>query len=160
MKIITLHSKVHGLKEVLIDDEDYEKVSKHTWWVSKVDKKGTVYVRGLISINKKEYLHRYIMNISDRNILVDHKDFNPLNNQKNNLRICTKRQNQNNRRKINLETSTSKYIGVHLNGGKYWQARAAGKYIGLFKTEEEAAKARDKKLIELYGDFANLNFKQ
>jgi len=43
-----------------------------------------------------------------------------------------------------------------------WEARISFNtkkiYLGSYKTKEEAARAYDKKAIELFGEFAQLNF--
>lgn len=56
---------------------------------------------------------------------------------------------------------SSPYIGVWLCGGK-WRAHISKDYkchdLGVFSTEIEAAVARDKVAVELYGDAAKLNF--
>ena len=57
---------------------------------------------------------------------------------------------------------SSKYIGVSLNK-RYnkWQSEITHqnkKYsLGSFKDEKQAAEAYNKKAVELYGEFANLN---
>ena len=86
--------------------------------------------------------------------LPEHKDQNPQNNHVKNLRWATYRQNNLNKAKAsgyNGVTSTSKYYGVARtqNPGKPWRARATSAHgenvhIGVFVTEIEAAKARDK----------------
>lgn len=159
MKVIKITSKVYGIKEIFVDDEDYESLIRTTWWLTKVNKKGDLYVAGLIDVNTRVYLHRHLMNASS-GFLVDHKDRNPLNNQRSNLRICSKAENQRNRKKI--ENTSSKYIGVHKHLCGKWQAAVSYNrehfYLGLFETELEAAIARDIKTKELHGDFATLNF--
>jgi hypothetical protein len=96
------------------------------------------------------------------NMLTDHKDFNGLNCQRNNLRNCTKSQNQMNKK----SRGASNYLGVHYQywkDSKYITASIRLKrdcfYLGIFKTEEAAARAYDVKAKELFGEFANLNFK-
>jgi hypothetical protein len=57
--------------------------------------------------------------------------------------------------------NTSGFIGVRNRRGKF-EARTGinGRiHVGTFSTDEEAARARDVKVLELYGPSADLNFK-
>lgn len=98
--------------------------------------------------------------------LVDHKNRNPYNNKRSNLRVCNRSQNNSNRekyiRKINNKIiTTCNFIGVRFHKGKY-EARVSFKnkvyHVGTFDTAEEAAIARDRKALEIQGEFAVLNF--
>lgn len=144
-----------GIK-VEIDDEDLIRCENHTWWIgTNVDKRPYTIIR-----KKHVLLHRFIMENYDNLITIDHKDRNIYNNKKDNLRIATHAQNSWNR-KIK-KTCNNKYKGVYkVYGNKYIaDIMVNGKrhMIGKFKSEEIAAKARDKKAIEFHGEFAYLNF--
>lgn len=139
-----------------VDDEDFPVVSRINWLV---DANG--YAR-----NKNFLMHRLLLGFPSQYIL-DHKDHNKLNNQKSNLRLTTQQQNRFNQSK--RRGSTSPYKGVRLHGRlrkKPWIASIAktidGKlkrfHLGCFPNEVEAAKAYDLKAIELFGEFAYLNF--
>ena len=117
----------------------------------------------------KMYMHRYIMNAKKGNI-VDHKNGDTLNNKKDNLRFCTASQNTVNSR-YSKNMGSSVYRGVsYKKKGKHmvnersrpWLAQITYQSkchpLGYFATEEEAARARDKKALELHGEFARLNF--
>jgi hypothetical protein len=87
---------------------------------------------------------------------VDHIDHNGLNNQQSNLRNCTGSQNQRNKRGY----GKSNYIGVYPDKGSYRAYIFVGgiiKYLGSFKSEKDAATARDIASKEYYGEYANLN---
>lgn len=174
MKIIIINSVKHGVKEVLCDDEDYEKATLFKWHVCK--SKDTFYAASqtpmINGVRSKILMHRYLTNQSDGKIEVDHKDHNGLNNQRSNLRVCVDGQNKRNRNKN--KSSLSKYIGVRLKTVKVksgivkkWQANIECK--GVCKTgrlypftddgERMAAIQRDEMAIKYFREFANLNFK-
>ena len=89
------------------------------------------------------------------------KDGDGLNNQKANLRICTRSQNKMNGK--SYKNSSSKYKGIWwVKKNKKWRVRIRLNnktiHLGYFKDETEAAKAYDSKAKELFGEFARLNF--
>lgn len=108
---------------------------------------------------RKLYLHREIMRALG-DIEVDHRRTkDTLDCTDGNLRLASHDQNKFNRGKT-LQ-NTSGYVGVH-RGDCAWIATIShnDKYlhIGSFPDRESAAVARDKKAIELRGEFAHLNF--
>lgn len=146
-----------------IDDDDFDKVSELKW---QAERRGNVhYARGVYYTvkrkSKKVYMHRLIMNAMSKEC-VDHKDHNGLNNQKSNLRKCSRA--ENNRNASSKNGATSKYLGVDLTGrpnNRRWRAaichNGKRKHIGHFDTEEEAAIAYNNQAIILHGEFARLN---
>lgn len=90
---------------------------------------------------------------------IDHIDHNGLNNQRNNLRFATSRQNQQSRRK----NQSSLYKGVTYREDRgSWRARIRidGELIslGYYAAPEDAAKAYDVAAITHFGEFAFTNF--
>ncbi len=89
---------------------------------------------------------------------MDHKNRCGLDNHRINLRNATPRQNCANRRRT---PGVSGYRGV-LPRGRKWEAQIMGRHgplrLGLFDDPAEAARVRDRKAIELHGEFAYLNF--
>ncbi len=144
-------------KCALVDDEDYEELSKHKWCATKTAC-GFVAVRE--KAGKRILMHRQIMS-APKSLDVDHKNHNTLDNRKENLRICSPSQNLANQR---LRTGgTSKYKGVCWHkANKKWAACVRFKWenihLGLFNDEIKAAQAYDRKAVELFGEFAWLNF--
>ena len=78
----------------IVDDNDYEAVSKSTWYLEKSNQR--YYPRTRLK-QKLIRIHRFIMNPPD-GMEVDHIDGNPLNNCRDNLRICTRTENLQNRK--------------------------------------------------------------
>lgn len=141
-----------------IDERDYAMLSLYKW---RVDKDGYAVAWSKQVNGKRQLLkmHRLILGVDDRSILVDHKNNNKLDNRAENLREATVQQNAMNRKR-NKDKKSSNYKGVFLERNRY-RARIAynGKYIsiGTYSTELEAVIAYNKKAIELYGEFACLN---
>ena len=127
---------------VLIDGEDYLRVTQYTWWVNAY---GYWMCKPEVGRNNERlYLARFILNY-DGPLVVDHIDRNPNNNQKSNLRIATRSVNAMNSKL--RTTNTSGVAGVRFvkHRGK-WQARIKIDYqeksLGYFLTFEEAVQAR------------------
>ncbi len=141
---------------ILLDDEDYDRCSKHTWGLigtgqgalkATIDSQ-PVYLVHFIMQNKRTY---------------DHKDRNPLNNQKTNFREANHHQNMQNRDKFEdgIRTYSSKHKGVSKCNKNKWRAKItySGKVIilGYFYDEIDAAKAYNDVAIKYHGEFAVLN---
>lgn len=106
----------------------------------------------------KIYLHRELMGAL-KNQIIDHKDRNPLNNQKSNLRFCTQAQNLANKRRLGKFKRIFK--GVHQVRNRWYASISPnGKviFLGGFSSAIEAGKAYDNAALKYFGDFASLNF--
>lgn len=144
----------------LIDDEDAERVLQHRWWLHGKGRTNTVYAAARI-VQGTTLLHRFILNVSDPDIHVDHIDLDGLNCCKSNLRIATHQQNQRNRAKYNCNTTG--YKGVFRNpSSSKWRAMITvnGKcvHIGYFVDIIDAARAYDEAAIMYFGEYARTNF--
>lgn len=149
-------------KYALVDDKDYKNIwmiSNRKWQLSgrgyPIRKHKNVLTGKIESI----YLHKLIMG-NPLGMQVDHKDHNPLNNRRKNLRICTVQENRRNQRKF--INASSIFKGVHWNKAcKKWRTcitiNRKPIHLGLFKDEKQAALAYNKKAEELFGNFALLN---
>lgn len=164
MKKIDISTKTYPNTFALVDDKDYEWLSMYHWYTNKREG-GKLYAARNVcggGKQKKEVMHIAIMGYSEGEE-VDHKNGNTLDNQRLNLRHCTHAENSRNR--LNSKNSTSGYKGVGWHKiGKKWQARIGynnkRKHLGLFFCLVKAAKCYDKAATELFGEFANLNFKK
>jgi hypothetical protein len=80
---------------------------------------------------------------------IDHKNRNAFDNRLTNLRLATDCQNMWNKTKpksIFGKPVSSKYIGVSLHSPGFWTAVFRKKYLGLFRSEIEAAICRDNQI--------------
>ncbi len=144
----------------LVDDQDYEELSRHKWSAFKSGK--TWYARrgfGPRSHQKQVYMHQQILN-PPPGLQCDHINGDGLDNRRCNLRVCTQSQNQHNRR---LQGGTSEFKGVHwYKAQNKWRAKIThnGKryHLGAFPDETDAARAYDNAAREFFGKFARPNF--
>lgn len=144
----------------LIDDCDYDLISRYKWQLLNHGKRKYAYTTYSVKNRTQHiYMHRLIMD-TPKGMEVDHINFNGLDNRRANLRNCSKSQNHFNFRKAK---STSIYKGVTLvpSTGK-WHARIKINqktiHLGTYVEEVDAAKVYDKAAIELAGEYAILNF--
>ena len=137
-----------------VDVADYEELRQYTWHASRNG--GKVYAV-CHKDGKAVSMPRMIMK-PPKGTIVDHIDLNSLNNRRCNLRVCTQEENLVNR---GPKGGSSRFVGVH-RCGKKWRAGVSRQgvyhYLGLFDDEVEAAKARDRKAVEVHGQYAYLNF--
>lgn len=147
----------------MVDDKDYELLNSYKWQCQKTTNSDLVYASRSVKINglkKKVLMHRQIMGVTDEKILVDHKDNNPLNNQSENLRLCSKKENQKNVRVH--KDNVSGFIGVSWRPSRNkYRARIFdnGKEVSLghFENAFDAAVAYNAAAVRVHGEFANLN---
>ncbi|AUZ30161.1 hypothetical protein C1T27_07345 [Bacillus licheniformis] len=136
--------------ETLISIEDLEVVKSfpNTWYGYWVKRRQTYIVAGNLpwkkgEKRKRELLHRWIMN-PEKDMVVDHINFNTLDNRRGNLRILTNAQNSQNR-KGPPKNNSSGYMGVHRReSGKYiayLYSQHKRVYLGTFETAEKAYRA-------------------
>ena len=139
--------------EIIADADDLEKLNKYSWCISK-----TGYP--VANINYKvTKMHRYILGLSDPTIIVDHKNRNPFDNRKANLRICTIADNTRN--KSVSKNCKSGHIGIRKTPyGRYNVRITCNRkeiYVGNFKTLEEAIAARKTAEQKYHGEFGSHN---
>ena len=160
----------------LCDDQDYPLLSRFIWYMGSEVKNGGGYpccfIYGKNNTRKQIFMHQLVCAGATN---MDHIDLNKLNNQSDNLRVATHQLNGWNKGKAKgcrHGAPTSQYKGVSycpLRGKPRWKAhfkyveqgkdKSTGKYIcvGYFWSEEDAAKAYDKKVKEMRGEYAWTN---
>ena len=153
--IIRLILNSYPNKKVLINRSKYDDVKYYNWYLLKG------YVVAKIN-NRITKLHKFVMNINDPYVLIDHIDSNILNNCIDNLRISDNSKNAHNKAKT--KNTSSKYLGVYFfKPRKNWQASIKYNYqnilIGRYIDEINAARARDLYIkIHLPDQHYKLNF--
>jgi hypothetical protein len=144
-------------KVVMVDKEDLHKIKNNCWYSTERN-----YVR-TVKDNVNISLHRVILNYWGEEV-IDHIDGNPLNNKKENLRVCTVPENGRNHKVQSNNTSGSTGVSWNKRSNK-WQAYIVTfktqKHIGYFTSYEDAVKARKEAELQLHGEYsAHVNRKE
>lgn len=155
MRRINLGNKLFAL----IDNEDFELVGQFTWYASYDIRRKDYYV---VCSKLRTKLHRFLMK-AKHGQAIDHVNGDPLDNRRCNLRFCTTSQNHMNRSKTKRQClSMFKGVSRHKLNNNRWIAHIGFNkksiHLGYFDSEIDAARAYDKKAIELFKNFAKLNF--
>lgn len=143
---------------ILVDEADYEDLSRFTWYVNK-DGYAQTNMNGRDGKKRIVMMHRYLMR-APRGVEVDHRDQEPLNNTRWNLRLATHTQNAANR--VRHSTSRSRWKGVLLNktmGKWYAKVRKGGCVYTSFPFHYEASAAIGYNILArfIFGEFARGN---
>lgn len=134
--------------EALVDDADYELVSKIKWLYHPPGNGGKT---GYARMSKKPgvMMHRLITS-APKGVQVDHTNRDGLDNRRDNLRLCNATQNKAN---CGPRQHSSQYKWVSWQDGK-WYVRFKSQLFGTFDDEAEAARHADRIARRLYGEFA------
>jgi hypothetical protein len=147
--------------EAIIDAADVPLVDGYNWSAMVVTEKLVYAVRKFRQGGKQHTvrMHRVVMG-QPKGFEVDHRDSNGLHNCRNNLRIATTKQNQQNARKRKDNLSGYKGVGLHTSSGK-WRARIAVngkvKTLRYFDTPEDAHQAYCEASASYHGDFGRIS---
>lgn len=150
--LITSKGKVYPC---LYDKRDQELISRYSW---------SLHSQGYAqtTINGKTVLmHRLILGIVDKpDIEVDHRFHNRLDNRRSKIRPCTHSENRRNARKLK-ESAHSQYKGIYNDLGR-WHVQIMQdekvKNLGRYNNEITAAKVYDNRAIEIFKEYAFVNF--
>jgi hypothetical protein len=181
---LTIVSPKYGSHVVFYDMEDETKLKEHTWSLTAVPYRAGVYyvhtkiphpngewyVRkdGTRERKRKSLLIHHLIKEVPKGMCIDHRNGNPLDNQKENLLVTTQKRNtQNKRKNIN---NTSGFKGVYRTRdskrlGERWRVffhiDRKKRSLGTYSTAEEAAEAYDMavcKYWEVVSPERQLNF--
>lgn len=148
-------------EEILVDDEDYDRLNQHIWMINSdgYAVRGEIRPGGGRRDIDTIRMHREIMGLAkgDRRH-VDHIFGIKTDNRKSQLRICTSQQNRLNRGAYPHGLSGLKGVTCKPKRKK-WEAYITlhGKktYLGCFDSAEEAHEAYCKAAPIFHGEFAN-----
>ena len=133
--VMTIKNK-NGTHDVLLDSQDLNKINKYNWHINN---------HGYVKSNFVGAMHRFIMDCNNNKLHIDHINHNTLDNRRENLRICTVSENQQNSSLRKDNKSGHVGVGKHKGTGK-WIARIRcnGENISLgsFDHIQDAINAR------------------
>lgn len=148
----------------LVDDADYEWLMQWKWSfaIGSHNSYGYAVRHNPERPHRLLYMHRVIMKPDDH-LEIDHADHDGLNNQRTNLRACSRGQNASN--VAVKKANRTGYRGVDikkLRKKRPYSARIKTQgrllHIGQYASALEAAIAYDKAAVQYFGEFAILNF--
>lgn len=146
-------------KVAIVDDEDYEFLSKWKWQVHKSGGGNIYAVRTINNKGSKCWMHRLIIE-AKKGQLVDHINHDGLDNRQENLRICTPSQNKMNQNPVKNWRGLPKGVTKNKHNGRFkvkLSLNGKGYYFGTFDDLEDAAIMYDVAAQFFFGEYAGCN---
>lgn len=142
----------------MVSDEDFERVSQFRWYADVG--RWTVYARRNFTredgVRSTQLMHRFIMDVTDPQIQVDHRFHNGLDNQREKLRVATQSQNNKNQR-VRRTSKTGRKGVSWCKYTKRYVAQYGGCHIGRFDCPKEAARHYNRAAFDNGDGFELLN---
>ena len=145
-------------KVAIVDDEDFERLNQFKWCAHK--SRNMFYAdRNSLSVSgKKKTIKMHKMLLPCDEMKIDHRNGNGLDNRKENLRICTNRENCSNKRHphkdnklgikgVNFDKKCNKFRAQIMTMGKKI-------HLGLFNVMGDADSAYRLAEEKYFGEFA------
>lgn len=155
---IILIKKHYNIYMCYVDEDIWHKLNIIKWYIH------NNYAVGSVN-NKMTSMHSFVYQLKYNKINsiktpIDHINNDSLDNRILNLRITSI--SHNNQNKSKTHNTSNKYIGVTKNNkNNKWTSKITKNYkvynLGEYLNEIDAAKAYNKKAIELYGENAKVN---
>jgi hypothetical protein len=143
-------------KFAIIDEACADLILPHRWFAVMPSKKSHKWYAARHVNAVRVWMHRVVAG-TPAGMLTDHRDGDGLNNLRSNLRICTASQNQCNKE---VGRGLNRFRGVKQSSGRFsaviWLDNEP-RFLGLFTSELDAARAYNRAALELHGEFARLN---
>ena len=159
---LIINSKKHGPHTIQIDEEDLELISKYNWTLQM--RMGRPYFATWFKERGGDgSLHRFLMGVlDDPSVVVDHKDGNPLNNKRDNLRVCTQAQNcYNSSKRAGNKSGFKGVFFVNIKPQGLWEAKVKKDGVVIARKQfgnlYAAALYYNQVVLSVHGEYARLN---
>ncbi|MGL4571722.1 MAG: HNH endonuclease [Clostridium sp.] len=144
---------------ILIDEESIDKIKGYFWNIHFDTNNG--YARAYhctSSDNKKKFIfmHNLLLNNFNKELVVDHKDGNTLNNKLSNLRLCKQHDNMKNLKIYSSNKSGYKGVYYSKQSGKWKACINFNKqkiHLGTFIDKQDAIKSRKEAERKYFGEY-------
>lgn len=149
--ILICKSATFGTFKSKIDIEDIPKIDNFYWNI-RYDKRNPKHYIETHNKGKRIHLHRFLLGLTEfkKNVCVDHINGDSLDNRKNNLRLCTHKENMQNMRPRQKakRNNLSGILGIFwVKKHNRWRVVWQGKYLGQFPSLKEAKAKLDEYLL-------------
>ena len=139
-------------EEFYFDLEDYNLIKNYCWHI---DQDGYVTANG--DDHRSIRMHRLILGLTDRKVVVDHIYHIKYDNRKSQIRTCSNTENCRNA--LLSKNNSSGITGVHFDSEKQKlvatiKVNRKTIFLGRFNTIEEAASCRKEAQDKYFGDFS------